>query len=76
MPFNLATALDSPIPKDDGNFGGDISSIIIDPNAIDGEEEEDEGNPVIGEPAPYVVNDVINSNEDEKEQEQEAPIMQ
>lgn len=63
MPFNLATALDSPIPKDDGNFGGDISSIIIDPNAIDGEEEEDEGNPVIGEPATYGVNDVNNSNE-------------
>ena len=49
IPFNLAAAMDPSSPQnEENNFGGDISSIIIDPNAIDGEEEEDD--PVLGEP--------------------------
>lgn len=59
MPFNLATAIDPPPATDEHNFGGDISSIIIDPNAIDAEEEEDE-DPVIGEPPAAI--DVIANN--------------
>ena len=47
----MASGMDSPLQNVDNNFGGDISSIIIDPNAIDGEEEEYDDNPVIGEPA-------------------------